>query len=118
MKMNTNYIASRIGKILGLGFLTLVTPGVALAGVSNVNIEPSAFNPPNVTININDQVVWTWVSPAHTTTSDTGLWDSGFHTTGFVFTNTFTSAGSFPYLCTVHIFTGTVNIQPGNSPPT
>jgi glucose/arabinose dehydrogenase len=118
MKLNTNYIAFWTRRILSLGFLTVVAPLATLAGTSNVSIEPSAFNPPNVTINVNDQVVWTWVSPSHTTTSDTGLWDSGFHTTGFVFTNTFTSAGSFPYLCTVHSFTGTVNVQAGNSAPT
>src|SRR5260370_41965719 len=117
MKLNTNYIAFWTRRILSLGFLTVVAPLATLAGTSNVSIEPSDFNPPNVTINVNDQVVWTWVSPSHTTTSDTGLWDSGFHTTGFVFTNTFTSAGSFPYLCTVHSFTGTVNVQAGNSAP-
>ncbi|MDB6065887.1 MAG: Glucose/sorbosone dehydrogenase-like protein, partial [Pedosphaera sp.] len=116
--MNTNYIASRIGRILGLGFLTLVAPLATLAGTSNVSIEPSAFNPPNVTINVNDQVIWTWVSPFHSTTSNTGLWDSGVFNTGHVFTNTFTSAGAFPYFCVVHGFTGTVNVQAGNSAPT
>ncbi|MDB6017443.1 MAG: Glucose/sorbosone dehydrogenase-like protein [Pedosphaera sp.] len=118
MKLNTNYIASWTRRILSLGFLTVVAPLATLAGTSNVSIEPSAFNPPNVTININDRVIWTWVSPFHSTTSDTSLWDSGVHNTGFVFTNTFTSAGSFPYLCTVHGFTGTVNVQAGNSAPT
>jgi hypothetical protein len=71
-----------------------------------------------VTINVNDQVVWTWVSDFDSTTSDTGLWDSGVFNTGHVFSNTFTSAGTFPYFCVVHGFTGTVNVQAGNSPPT
>ncbi|MDB6110149.1 MAG: hypothetical protein JWR69_1899, partial [Pedosphaera sp.] len=95
----------------------LCTPA-ALAAIANVDIEPSAFNPNNVTININDQVVWTWVSNFHNTKSDTGLWDSGVFNSGHVFTNTFTSAGAFPYFCAVHGFTGTVNVQGGNSPPT
>jgi glucose/arabinose dehydrogenase len=83
-----------------------------------VDIEPNAFDPDNVTINVNDQVVWTWVSDFHNTESDTELWNSGVHNTGFIFTNQFTSAGSFPYFCIVHGFTGTVNVQAGNSPPT
>jgi glucose/arabinose dehydrogenase len=83
-----------------------------------VDIEPFAFNPNNVTINVNDQVVWTWVSDFHDTVSDTGLWNSGIHNTEFVFSHTFTTAGTFPYSCTVHGFTGAVNVQGGNTSPT
>src|ERR1017187_1089708 len=100
------------------GLLTLVISSVSLAASVNVDIEPTAFNPDNVTKYANDQVVWTWVSDFHSTTSDAGLWDSGVFNTGHVFTNTFTSAGTFPYFCKVHGFTGTVNVQAGNSPPT
>jgi len=104
-------------KVVCLGSLTLLVHCVALAAITNVNIEPLAFNPDNVTISVNDQVVWTWVSDFHTTTSDNALWDSGVHNTGFTFTNTFGSAGAFPYTCTVHFFTGTVNVSGGNTPP-
>ena len=65
------YISYR--KIVSLGSLTLLIHSVTMAGITNVNIEPLAFNPDNVTINVNDQVVWTWVSDFHTTTSDSGL---------------------------------------------
>ena len=101
-----------------LGFLTLTIRSMTLAASVNMNIEPSAFDPDNVTINVNDQVVWAWVSDSHSTTSDDGLWDSGIFDTGHVFTNTFTSAGSFPYFCIVHGFTGSVNVQAGDSLPT
>jgi len=117
-KMNSISIPFWLRKIFCLGFLTLLTPSVTLAAISNVDIQPSAFNPGNVTINVNDQVVWTWVSDFHNTESDTGLWDSGVHNTGYVFTNTFTSTGTFSYFCVVHGFTGSVNVQNGNSPPT
>lgn len=83
----------------------------ALAAISNVDIEGAAFNPDTVTINVNDQVVWTWVSNFHNTESSTGLWDSGVFNAPHAFTNTFTSAGTFPYFCVVHGFTGTVNVQ-------
>lgn len=119
MKLHRNCIASRLGRFFPVGVLTLILPSVTFAAITNVDIEPEAFDPENVTININDQVVWTWVSSFHSTTSTTGLWDSGvIFSPPATFTNTFTSAGTFPYLCTVHGFTGTVNVQAGNSAPT
>ena len=116
--MNALRTALRLRRIFCLGFLTLLAHSVSFAASKNVNIEPDAFNPDNVTINVNDQVVWTWVSDFHSTTSDTGLWDSGVFSTGHTFTNTFSSAGAFPYFCVVHGFTGNVNVQAGNTPPT
>jgi glucose/arabinose dehydrogenase/plastocyanin len=100
------------------GCLAFLTHSVAFAAMVNVDIKPFSFDPADVTINVNDQVVWTWVSDFHSTTSDSPLWDSGVHNTGFVFTNTFAGAGTFPYLCIVHGFTGTVNVQAGNNAPT
>ena len=100
-----------------LGLFPLLIPTALVAATANVDIEPTAFNPNTVTINVNDQVVWTWVSDFHSSTSDSELWDSGVFNTGHVFTNAFTAAGSFPYFCVVHGFTGTVNVQGGNSPP-
>ena len=48
---------------------------------------------------------WTWIgSIGHSTTSNTGLWDSGVRGNQATFTNKFTSAGSFPFHCTVHPF--------------
>src|SRR5882724_6928831 len=117
MKPYTNCIASWLRKIFCLGCLTLLTHSVTLASITNVNIAPFAFSPDTVTINVNDQVVWTWVSDFHSSTSDTELWDSGVFNTGHVFTNTFTAVGSFPSFCVVHGFTGTVNVQGGNNPP-
>ena len=38
----------------------------AHADTAFVDIEPGAFNPDNVTINVNDKVVWTWVSDSTT----------------------------------------------------
>ena len=104
----------RIKRKLCLGLLPLLVPTALVAATANVQIDPFAFNPNTVTISVNDQVVWTWVSDFHSSTSDSGLWDSGVFNTGHVFTNTFTTAGSFPYLCVVHGFTGTVNVQNSN----
>ena len=91
----------------------------AFGTAANISIINFAFTPNNVSINVNDSVTWTWVGAPHTTTSDTGLWDSGVFGAGHTFTRTFTSAGSFPFHCTVHPFmTGTINVQSVNIPPT
>ncbi len=100
------------------------SPGRALAGATaNVNIGDDFFSPSAVTINVNDQVVWTWIgSFSHSTTESdvVPLWDSGIRGNGSVFTNVFTTAGSFPYHCRVHSFQlGTVTVQAAaNVPPT
>lgn len=95
-----------------------ISASTTFAATTNVNIEPFSFDPAEVTIQVNDEVVWTWVSDFHTSTSDTLLWDSGLHNNGFVFSHTFTSAGSFPYVCSFHGFPGNVTVQAANSAPT
>jgi plastocyanin len=65
------------------------------------------FTPQNVTINVGDTVQWTWAASGHSSTSGTpgnpdGLWDSGVQNIGFVFSHTFTTAGTFNYFCTPH----------------
>jgi glucose/arabinose dehydrogenase len=97
-------------EISALIFLIVFSPP-AFADTAFVDIEGSAFNPTDVTINVNDSVIWTWVSDNHNTQSNDGLWDSGVHNTGYIFTNTFTSAGLFPYICIVHGFGGTVTVR-------
>jgi plastocyanin len=75
-----------------------------------VDIIDFAFSPDDITINVDDTVQWVWQTDDHSTTSDDSLWDSGIYDTGYIFNYTFTSAGSFPYYCVVHGFTGTVNV--------
>src|SRR5437867_2460603 len=90
--------------LLGLAAWALsCAPSASTAAMTNVSVGDNYFLQPNVTINVNDKVKWTWIGLSqHTVTSDTGLWDSGLHGTGFTFTNTFAAAGSFPYHCIPH----------------
>src|SRR6266481_3112227 len=94
-------------------------PLVFGSSTANVNIGDFFFSPTAVAINVNDQVKWTWIgSIGHSTTSNTGLWDSGVKGNQATFTNKFTSAGSFPFHCTVHPFmTGPITVQAENAPP-
>src|SRR6266403_1072589 len=100
----TQRVLWSVAASVGLAFFRCTLP--ATAATTNVTVENFDFNPSEVTIKTNDSVTWTWSSgiTAHSTTSDGGLWNSGQHPSPFSFTNQFTSAGNFPYHCTVHFF--------------
>ena len=84
----------------------------ATHGVSEVDFN---FVPATVTIGVGDTVTWTNnATDPHTSTSDTGIWDSGSMSPGATFSHTFNSAGSFAYHCTFHQslgMVGTVIVQ-------
>lgn len=109
------------------GFSSFAATATVLVG-SNGKV----FTPATTNIVVNDRVIWTWGGPAstpHSTTSGTvtttnntpdGLWDSGVVAGAHSFTNTFGSAGSFPYFCQVHYtngMVGTINVAAPNLPP-
>ena len=76
---------------------------VAEAATVRVNVGDNFFNPSVANIKVNDTVRWVWIgNDEHSTTSSTGLWDSGVHGRNFEFSRQFTSAGNFPYFCTEH----------------
>src|SRR5688572_22508575 len=83
---------------------------IAEAATTNVEISGFAFVPSTVTIAVGDSVIWTERDGfGHSTTSDTGVWDSGGLPLNGTFMFTFNNAGTFPYHCTPHPeMTGTV----------
>ncbi|MBA3470746.1 MAG: lamin tail domain-containing protein [Herpetosiphonaceae bacterium] len=91
---------------------TPVTPSATPVGVTNVAISNFSFIPNNVTINVGTSVRWTNNDgAAHTSTSNTGVWNSGTLLTGQQFTFTFPTVGVFPYFCAIHpAMTGTVTV--------
>ena len=63
---------------------------------------------------VGDIVRWQWGdTQSHSTTSDTGAWDSGVHTAPppFSFPWTFTAPGTFPYHCAIHGATGGIGMS-------
>ena len=102
--------------IVACGLLAL--PLVAFAATSAVNIQNSAFAPTTTTIKVGDTVTWTNRDAfSHTSTSDTGAWNTGVITAGASGSFTFTSAGTFAYHCSIHSFMkGTVIVQAVNTP--
>jgi plastocyanin len=126
-------------KILIITAATLLGFGCADSGFAAtatvlVGSGGNIFTPATTNIAVNDQVIWTWSGAApHSTTSGTviitptttndipdGLWDSGVAVAAHSFTNTFGSAGSFPYYCQIHFnkgMTGTIIVTAPNLPP-
>ncbi len=96
--------------VVATAFSLIGFPKAARATTFDVTVGPGfdlVFSPSSVTINVGDQVRWTWASDGHSTTSGSpgmpnGIWDSGIHNHGATFTHTFSSAGTFPYYCTPH----------------
>jgi plastocyanin len=122
----------------GLSFFGHAFPGLAATitvsvGTNLTGTAADVFIPATNNINVNDQVIWSWMGNDHSTTSGTngvhgddngvssGLWDSGLNNKPHSFTNTFTSAGAFSYYCTMHFnmgMKGLINVAAANVPPT
>ena len=96
----------------------LALPLVALAATSSVNIQNSAFAPATTTVRVGDVVTWTNRDAfSHTSTSDTGTWDTGVIRAGAASSFTFTVAGTFAYHCAIHTFMhGTIVVQAVTTP--
>jgi FtsP/CotA-like multicopper oxidase with cupredoxin domain len=78
------------------------TPACAATMVA-VSIGDNFFSPQTITVNVGTTVHWTNTGDRnHTTTSSTGLWDSGTLSAGQSFNYTFNSVGTFPYFCEIH----------------
>jgi len=103
--------------------MPMMTPTPAAAHMVNVGQGGNRFfdvqsGTTTTTIHVGDTVTWTWVAGPHSTTSGMccttdGMWDSGVKSSG-TFSHTFSSAGTFPYFCMVHLsaMTGQVMVQP------
>ncbi len=103
--------------VISCGLVAL--PLVAFAATFAVTIQNSSFNPPSTTVNVGDTVRWTNADPfSHTSTSDTGVWDTGVIGAGGSGSFTFASAGTFAYHCALHAFMkGTIIVRAASTPP-
>jgi plastocyanin len=81
---------------------------------TNVTIQDFMFAPATLMVHAGQTVMWRNNGPSqHTTTSDTGAWNSGTLGVGATFSHTFNSSGTFPFHCAIHPFMhGTVVVTP------
>lgn len=95
----------RFGILMGAKLTLLAGSGPALSGTTqhHVKIRRFKFDPPNVTLNRGDEIVWTNLDPApHTATDKNGAWDSGQLDKGESHTQTFDTPGTRTYFCRFH----------------
>lgn len=105
---------------LALAAIAIVGAGsVALAADASVTIAGFAFSPNTVTVNVGDTVTWTNNDGvSHTATADGGSFGTGSLGNGESGAETFGTAGSFPYHCSIHPqMTGTVVVQAAAATP-
>lgn len=99
------------------------------AAIANVTVGSGGdhFSPLITSINVNDQILWTWAGTFHSTTSGTNgvpshVWDTGIITSlPHTFTNSFPNPGTFVFYCSQHYtlgMTGAVIVAAANLPPT
>ena len=82
------------------------------ASRQRVRIIDNRFRPSSVTIDRGTVVKWkNRGTRTHTTTSNTGLWDSGSLLPGDTFRRRFRRRGTFRYHCTIHTsMRGTITV--------
>jgi plastocyanin len=87
--------------------------GEAVPGSTVVVIKNFAFGPAELHVRVGERVTWlNCDQDLHTSTADGGQWDSPLLAPGDGFTQTFATAGEFPYHCTPHPFmTGRVIVE-------
>jgi plastocyanin len=80
-------------------------PTVRAAAAGSVTIKDFAFAPSSLTIGVGDTVTWTNSGPSiHTATAKDGSFDSGNLDKGQSYSKTFSSAGTYSYICRPHPF--------------
>jgi plastocyanin len=82
-------------------------------GANEVLIQGMAFSPVTLTVSVNTTVTWTNNDDvSHTVTSDNGLFNSGSFAHVATYSHQFTTAGTYPYHCTIHPYmTATIIVQ-------
>lgn len=78
--------------------------GTPVTGVTQVTMQSNTFEPASIQVRAGTTVTWTnQDSVPHTVTFQrTGMQGSGLLAHGQTFTYTFTTPGTYTYLCTVH----------------
>ena len=95
------------------------TPSTPQAQQASVQIKDFEFAPSKVTIKVGGTVTWTNEgASAHTVTADDGSFDSGTVDENKTYSQTFSTAGTIAYHCTIHTYmTGTITVLAGGLTP-
>jgi LPXTG-motif cell wall-anchored protein len=78
-------------------------PAVKAAAAGSVSIKDFSFAPKSITVNVGDTVSWANTGKQPHTATGSGF-DTGTLKPGQSASHTFTQAGTFNYICTIHPF--------------
>ena len=85
---------------------TAVAVGPAQAGsTKTVAVKNNAFSPGTISVKKGSKVTWRWTQggvPHNVTPAKGGSGSATSSKKGFTFTKTFSKAGTFKYVCTIH----------------
>jgi plastocyanin len=97
---------------------TALIPRGSRAAHPVVTIADFTFPPSSITVQVGDTVAWTNEGPsAHTPTAQDGSFNTGVLGKGASASHTFTTAGTFTYICQIHPFThGTIVVLGRDGP--
>jgi plastocyanin len=116
--------STRLGALLLIAALSCSKSPTAPAADYTITVADFAYTPDSLNVQVGKVVEWINNGPsAHTVTSDSAKWTSrslsapggggGYGGGGPTSTQiTFTTAGRFPYHCTLHGFTGVIIVGP------
>ncbi len=77
-----------------------------------VSVTNSGFSPANITIGVGSTVVWTNNGGIPHTATDSGKFDSGELIVGATYQYTFTTPGTYNYICSYHPYmVGTITVK-------
>lgn len=113
-------VAALASALVAIVAAALLATAPVRAGTTHlVEIEDFAFAPATLTITAGDTVTWTNLDAiAHTATSTSGAFDSGLLDQGESWSMTFTTPGTYDYLCTPHpSMTGRIVVQAAPAAP-
>ena len=89
--------------VLAAGLSVTVPAAPVTAGGPTVSVADMRFTPADIKVALGATVTWSFPDAmAHTATSTQGFWDSGVRSGGATFQLKFNSAGTYPYVCTIH----------------
>jgi len=96
-------ILAAVGLAIAVVMAPLAAAPPARAATHSVQIGDGFFSPANLTVTVGDTVTWTNTDDSpHTVTATDGAFDAGNLDGGATFSQTFTSAGTFTYVCSYH----------------
>jgi plastocyanin len=87
-----------------IGLATAVVPAQA-GSTKTVSVKNNAFSPTSVAIAKGGKVTWKWTQggvPHNVTPAKGGAGSATSSKKGFTYSKTFSKAGTFKYVCTIH----------------